>query len=246
MDKYVETKGFDLVFMQETGTSDQAKLILSNMKCVSDLNQACNRGCALFTKDCYSITGLDQISSMSKNIDTAWGLEIIKNNRYIVGSVYCKLNYASAIDDIIAMLTQAKQMCAQHRAKGIILAGDLNARHEAWGDTTSNQYGRDLLAKLDLTEYSIIAPETPTFLTETGSSVIDLIIVSNNLADSIEAPKTDKEVELYSGAPFRGHLPITTSITGVPPRENICRIKNSLDGVDWATKSRRECLYQFK
>ena len=238
MDKYVETKGFDLVFMQETGTSDQAKLILSNMKCVSDLNQACNRGCALFTKDCYSITGLDQISSMSKNIDTAWGLEIIKNNRYIVGSVYCKLNYVSAIDDIIAMLTQAKQMCAQHRAKGIILAGDLNARHEAWGDTTSNQYGRDLLAKLDLTEYSIIAPKTPTFLTETGSSVIDLIIVSNNIAESIETPKTDKEVELYSGAPFRGHLPITTSITGVPPRENICRIKNSLDGVDWTAWSR--------
>ena len=39
-----------------------------------------------------------------------------------------------------------------------------------------------------------------------------LLIESNNIVDNIELPKTDNEVELYSGAPFRGHLPLTTNL----------------------------------
>ena len=233
LDQYVESEGFDLVLVQETGTCDLTKLKLSNMNCITDRNNASNRGSSLYLRDHCSLASLDQISAISKNIDSAWGLVIINNSRYIVGTVYCKLNHDPAIDEIIAMLNKAKSISAQLKAKGTILMGDMNARHEFWGDSTNNKYGQNLIAKLDFSEYSIISTETPTFLTETGFSVIDLLIVSNNIKDKIEQPKTDDEVELYSGAPFRGHLPVITNIRGVPTENQIRKEKNSLDGVNW-------------
>ena len=233
LDQYVESEGFDIVTVQETGTCDITKLKLSNMNCITDSNNARNRGSALYLKDYHSLASLDQIAGISKNIDSAWGLVIVNNSRYIVGTVYCKLNHGPAIDEIIAMLKKAKSISAQLKVKGTILMGDMNARHEFWGDSTNNKYGQDLIAKLDFSEFSIISTKTPTFLTETGSSVIDLIIVSNNLTERVETPKTDDEVELFSGAPFRGHLPISTRIRGLQTGDQIRIEKTNLDGVNW-------------
>ena len=220
LDKYVESEGFDIVTVQETGTCDLTKLKLTNMNCITDRNNARNRGSVLYLKDKYSLAALDQISAISKDIDSSWGLVIINNSRYIVGTVYCKLNHEPAVDEIIAMLNKAKSISKQLKVKGTILMGDMNARHEFWGDNTNNKYGLNLVKKLDFSEYSIISTKTPTFLTDTGSSVIDLIIVSNSLTDKIEIPKTDEEVELFSGAPFRGHLPIITNLSGLSPNQS--------------------------
>ena len=237
LDKYVESEGFDIVTVQETGTCDRTKLKLSNMNCITDRNNARNRGSVLYLKDKYSLAALDQISAISKDIDSSWGLVIINNSRYIVGTVYCKLNYDPAVDEIIAMLNKAKSISKQLKVKGTILMGDMNARHELWGDNTNNKYGLNLIKKLNFSEYSIISSNTPTFLTDTGSSVIDLIIVSNNLTDKIEKPKTDEEVELFSGAPFRGHLPIITNISGLSPTNQVRKEKTSLESVDWTAWS---------
>ena len=154
LDQYVDTEGFDIVVVQETGTSDLTKLKLSNMNCITDLNMAQNRGSALFMKVKYSLARLDQISCLSKNMDSAWGLGIINNNKYIIGTVYCKLNHDSAIEEINTMLTKAKTISAQLKAKGVILIGDLNSRHEYWGDSLNNKYGQDLIRKLDFSQYS--------------------------------------------------------------------------------------------
>ena len=236
-DQYIENEGFDILTVQETGTCDLVKLKLTNMNCITDRNNARTRGSALYLRDHHTLAPLDQISAISKNIDSAWGLVIINKQRYIVGTVYCKLNYEPAIDDIIAMLAKAKSISTQLKVKGTILIGDMNARHEYWGDHTNNKYGKSLVAKLDFSEYSIISTKTPTFLTETGSSVIDLLIVSNNLTDQIETPKTDEVVELYSGAPFRGHLPIITNIGGFTEPKQAKVEKRSLDGVNWTAWS---------
>ena len=88
LDQYVENEQFDMVAVQETGTSDLTKLKLSNMNCITDQNMASNRGSALYIKDHHSQASLNQISGISKNIDSAWGLVIINNSRYIVGTVY--------------------------------------------------------------------------------------------------------------------------------------------------------------
>lgn len=227
LDKYVDSKKYDAVAVQETGSCKIDKLSLSNMNIITDSNEAKNRGVALYVRNNHSIAKLEQIGIGFKNIDSAWGLAVVGGHRYIIGNVYAKLDYVHCIPEVIAMLENAQQLNSKLHAKGIILTGDLNARHQLWGDSTANDYGRRLTEQLDQTKYSIMTSETPTFLSTNGFSYIDLVIVSNNLVDKIINITTDNEVELFSGAPFRGHVPLIITIecsnnTREPPVEKIC------------------------
>ena len=235
LDNYVDSEKFDIVTIQETLSCDVTKLALSNMNCVTDLNKASNRGAALYVRDTHTITPLEQISSLSKNIDSAWGLVIINNKRYIVGSVYCKLQYDSAINEMLQMLTLAKSLRLKLKAIGIILMGDMNARHEFWGDKVNNGYGRRLVEKLDFSDFTIKSPKTPTFIARDSSSVIDLSIVSTDLVDKIDTPKTNEDVYLHSGAPLRGHLPVLINIKCSKKLKQPREERINLDSIDWNT-----------
>ena len=238
VDNYVNSKGFDLLAMQELETSDLEKLKLSNMKVIVDTNHAANKGSALYTKNHFSLTPLPELSKLSRSIDTTWGLAVIGSKRYIVASVYLKLNYPHAIQELLNMLTAAEQRSRQLRASGIAVVGDFNARHTLWGDKINNDYGKQLVEKLDLTKFTIRTSVTPTFLAANGSSVIDLMIVSNNLGENITKCVTDEQVELFSGAPLRGHVPLITTLatqcnrTHTKVQEKLC-MKN----VNWSNWS---------
>ena len=208
LNKYIESDCIDILKMQETGTADLTKLEIQNMSVISDRNNAVNKGTALYVSNKYSITNLESISKITKNIDSCWGLVTAHNKRYIIGNVYVKLNYSSAIKEVLKMLKAAQQKQTQLRAAGVIMTGDFNARHLSWGDSINNEYGRILSESLDNTLFSICTSKSPTFLCANGSSHIDLSIISNNLVESVIACYTDDEVELFSGAPARGHVPL--------------------------------------
>ena len=88
--------------------------------------------------------------------------------------------------------------------------GDFNCRHEAWNDTTRNQNGQLLHEYIESAEHLTIAnPNTPTFSCINGSSIIDLCITSPNLFPSLSNIMTDNTIELFTGAPNRGHFPVT-------------------------------------
>ena len=216
LNKYTNTEDFDFLCVQETLTDDLSSLELQNMSVISDTNKAANRGVALYVSDRHSITKLNTISEISKNIDSCWGLVVIAKKRYIIGNVYAKRNYKSAMNDIFNMLEAAQQMQTKHKAMGIILSGDFNARHFTWGDKTIDYNGRQLADTIDFTKFSISTSKTPTFLCKnldvSGGSIIDLNILSNNLVESVIECKTDEEIELYSGSPYRGHLPLITKM----------------------------------
>lgn len=210
LNKFNSDRNIDILALQETGTTEAAKLQLENMKFIHDANNAKNRGAALYVNNKFSIKKLDSISS--PYMDACWGLVHIYNKRLIVGSVYVKLNVKPAISEVLKMIKAAQQKQTQLKAAGIILTGDFNARHIAWGDSTCNEYGKELFNSLDTTKYSICSSQSPTFLSANGSSNIDLTIISNNLIDSVSSCTTDTEVELFSGAPTRGHVPVLTDI----------------------------------
>ena len=88
---FILNLNLDVIFAQENGTVNKDKLQLSNMKTVHDTNNATNRGAVLYVHDTISCTALPEISKVSKQIDSAWGLAIVKKKKYIVGSVYVKL-----------------------------------------------------------------------------------------------------------------------------------------------------------
>ena len=213
LNKYCHEKSIDILAIQESLTVDKAKLNLNSMDCVTDTNNSLNRGASLYVNSQkFSINQLPQVSKVSKNVDTAWGLVCGKGFRYVVGSVYLKLNHKEAVNELIKILNSAKKQASQLKAKGIIVFGDYNARNRLWGNQIDNQYGEELADKLDFQEYSIISSEDPTFLSSNGNSNIDLLICSNNIEPKFSNLLTDPVVELFSGAPNRGHVPISTTM----------------------------------
>ena len=213
LDKYVYDNNFAAVFVQETETTDLHKLKLTNMKAMADDNKAKNKGAAIFVSNKSSITKLKEINEISKEIDASWGLAVINRTRYIMGSVYVKDSYPNAINDVIKMLDKAHSLIRKLKAVGIILSGDFNARHIAWGDHKANSYGKQLIDKLDMNRFAISYSDSPTFLAANGSSHIDLTITTTDLVDKVISCETDPIVDLYAGAPFRGHVPLLTNFS---------------------------------
>ena len=236
LNKYIDSEKIDVIAIQETGTEDPSILELLNMSFISDTNKSSNKGAALYVNNRYSITKLDTISKLSKNLDSCWGLVIIHNKRYIIGNIYVKLNYKPAMAEVMRMLKAAEQKQTELKAAGVILTGDFNARHLSWGDHLNNSYGKNLAESLDNTLYSICTSTSPTFLCTNGSSHIDLSIISNNLVDSVDSCRTDEAVELFSGAPTRGHVPLVTELlvrreqTTLPVIEKLDITKMKWDG----------------
>ena len=149
------------------------------------------------------------------------------------------MGYIHGIHEVLNMLAAAEARCKKLKAIGIIVKGDFNARNTAWGDKVDNEYGKHLIEKLDYTKFSICTSKTPTFLSANGSSVIDLMIVSNNLAECTNTCETDAYVELYSGAPQRGHVPLISTIsTGEPVPNNSVIEKISIENVVWENWSK--------
>ena len=79
-----------------------------------------------------------------------------------------------------------------------------------FGETPLSTHGKMIEEKLDWTKYSINAPHGPTFLPCNGRSVINLVLCSNNIHTQLSPLSTDTKAILFSGAPIRGHLPIST------------------------------------
>ena len=234
LNKFLDSEKIDLMCVLETNTTDPDKLELNNMGFISDTNEAANRGAALYARDNYSINKLEEISKLSKHIDSCWGLVTIRNQRFIIGSIYTKLNYKPAIRDVLKMLNAAEKRKVELKACGIILSGDFNARHLSWGDTTSNEYGKQLADALDNTLYSICISKSPTFLCTNGGSYIDFSIISNSIVDSVSSCKTDDSVELFSGAPIRGHVPLITELqTRNQPNTRQYTEKLDISKINW-------------
>ena len=183
----------------------------------------------------FIINQLPQVSKDSKNVDSVWGLVCGKGFRYVVGSVYLKLNHKEAVNELIKILNSAKKQASQLKAKGIIVFGDYNARNRLWGNQINNQYGEELADKLDFQEYSIISSEDPTFLSSNGNSNIDLLICSNNIEPKFSNLLTDPVVELFSRPPNRGHVPISTTmkINCYGTQNPTSKLRIDLQRMDW-------------
>ena len=74
-----------------------------------------------------------------------------------------------------------------------------------------NNNGTKLEEFVRTNNLNILNNEQPTFLCVGGSSKIDLVIATNNLKKKWRGTTVDDEIELFTGAPNRGHVPVITS-----------------------------------
>ena len=233
LDRYVDNSKFKLFAVQESLTCDKDKIKLSNMKIITDTNKSTNRGAVLYIHNSIPSTNLVDISRISKHIDSAWALIVIKDKRYIVGSIYVNDRYPQAMSDALCMLNSANEMKGRLKATGIILMGDFNARHTLWGDRLIDKHGKELVENLNYSQFSITTAQTPTFMCDGGSSFIDLIIASNNVIDQLKPCTTDNTTELFSGAPRRGHVPLLTSLMGSRLSPTKVTEKLDIQSINW-------------
>ena len=233
LDKYIHDKKIGILFVQETGPRDIEKMKLANMKTIVDTNESKNRGTALYIHNSISSVTLPEISQQSKEIDSAWSLVILNKKRYIVGSIYVKHHYPDAIKGTLSLLNYTNNKRNSLEAQGIIMAGDFNARHSAWGDSTTTAKGRQLFEQLDDKKFKIRTSRSPTFLCVDGSSYIDLMIVSTNISDKLGPCYTDDLVELCSGAPGRGHVPLLASLHEKHVKPDIIKEKLDVAATNW-------------
>ena len=97
----------------------------------------------------------------------------------------------------------------------MIVLGDFNARSTSWGDRCNNPRGRMLSNFVqEFNNCCILSPPSNTFVSSNGGSIIDLCLVFGKIHKDLGTPQTDsKNVhELFTGAPFRGHIPVMNTI----------------------------------
>ena len=209
---------------------------LHNMKSFWDTNDQDNKGCAIFIRKDLMFSQIFSISQISKSIDSVWGMLSINGKRFILGCIYVKLDHCKGISDMLHMLDMAKTLSVKHKCVGVLLLGDMNARHFLWNDTMINDYGKIIETKLDWTEFGIHNPCSPTFIASNGKSMIDLIISSNKVNSFINNIRVDNEVQLFSGAPTRGHVPLLFDVMGTQkPKLEKREEKIDLTSMDWAS-----------
>ena len=151
--------------------------------------------------------------------------------KLLIATAYIRPNSIDCLKSFLQQLEATQQFNKSNQLDGLIFLGDFNARHEYWGDSTDNPYGLELYNHL-LYEVSINNYGDPTFLSSDRNSINDLIIVSRKLTQhTFFELSCDYDVELFTGAPRRGHVPVLY----ISPLE-YCKVVNSrlwLEKVEW-------------
>ena len=146
------------------------------------------RGTAIVANNALApqhITSLDDSS-----LDSTWAsIKINSQTKCLVGSIY----FPPSSDDqnfklLLKHITKAKDYASKHRLQRILLFGDFNARMTIWGDKTNNSRGlllSEFLSDDSNSDLTISVPNGETFSSHNGGSVIDLLILSNQIQPSL-------------------------------------------------------------
>ena len=130
-------------------------------------------------------------------------------------------------------LNEARKYCKVNKIDNLLVLGDYNARHTMWQENKINKHGEILEDYVTSTQDICVAgPGASIYLSVQGNSVTDLALKSANFEAKITRRFTDDEVELFTGAPRREHIPVLSTIDMHPPKK-IFQEKYDLSAVDW-------------
>ena len=135
-------------------------------------------------------------------------------------SVYCPKQARDA-DGSTQMLQRDLRILTRRSAR-FIIAGDLNARHQEWGNVRANKNGRLLWEDSQVGSYTVAFPFRPTYHTGNSSSTIDIFLT--NISNRIDVPTTITGLS-------SDHLPVTMGISA--SGSQIRRQQRNYREADW-------------
>ena len=169
------------------------------------------------------------------DLDIVWCMVKLGSFNTLIASVYCPpLNEdVTTLKKILANMNLALNYGKNNGIENMLVLGDFNSRNINWCDTKTNQRGRVLLKHINDSNYTIFTPVEKTYVcVNGGGSVIDLMIGHGEIADQVEVSWLEKTVELYSGAPQRGHYPVIYTLTAQSHKGEKKSV-NDYSSTDW-------------
>jgi len=173
------------------------------MKCILRPNpvNAKQRGVALLVRNSIHITRYSNLEPI--NADMIVTNYRVAGLRYFVCSVYAPPNESDKLQDILTATQNIINHMPSIKVDVLMLLGDLNARHESWGDHKQNRAGITLLNFIQRLNMEVVYKHNkPTFLCDNGSSYIDLFVATENIARHCKNQFADNTVELFQALPI--------------------------------------------
>ena len=213
IDHFMHDNKISSMALQETGTWTPSASAFKGRKIFSkspDI-QLGTSGVALIFDQSLSPETIDELTN--SDIDAIWCQVKISGVRYLIGSAYCRpcntvKESNKLMEKLLTNIESARKYRIKHQFNSMLVYGDFNARHLEWGDHKTNQRGQQLLSYAEKENITICSPYDFTFVCDTGGSVIDLVLAEGSIVNKLGQQWIEKDTELFSGAPRRGHYPI--------------------------------------
>ena len=236
LQKFINDQNISLIALQETGKWKPTdgffidKQIIQN-KCIND-----QMGVAIIADKNLSPEHLDNIEDDS--VDAVWCQLKLRNKRVIVGSVYTKPSYSTdGLKRLLEHIKEVQLYGVAHKFNSLIVYGDFNARNADWGDHTTNKRGEIMVDFMEKENMTVCSPFNQTFSCTNGGSVIDLVLASGPIINQFGHQWIEKEVELFTGAPARGHYPVLQQVLEPTTNSNIKTKCSDWKNADWSSWS---------
>ena len=222
LENYIKDQEIDIMCLSETKAKELPSGSFPNMKSIIRPNKLNPRmrGVAIIANSNIPLTEYPEFEPPTADMCVC--VAKLGGIRYLLCSVYSPPNDEARLHEILSTTQELIQLMPTLKTKGILLIGDLNARHRAWGDHSQNAAGTTLFEFINKTKLDIIYKHNqPTFLCDNGSSNIDLLIASEGVSNFATNQYTDDSVELFTGAPRRGHVPVITELRKDKPTTQV-------------------------
>ena len=230
-DNYINSAAADLVFLSETKTAQD--ITFTNFETISKPNcsSSSKGGVSLSARPSFAMERLTSLEA--DDIDAIFAIVSIGGTRVMVSSVYIPPNTPTNLDKYLAMLSVALSNMKTLKCSAFAAFGDLNCRHSEWGDHKNNAAGTKLSRFLGNSNCLVLCKFVGnSFLCTEGGSRIDLGIVCNKFYNTVSHQHTDDSIELFTGAPNRGHLPVWTTLNAIKKSNKPHQIDN-WSATDW-------------
>ena len=229
LENYAYENQADFIFLSETKLRFDTTVRNYSHFYKHNKSTSLQGGVGILMRDCYR--GDRQSYLEHDDIDALFMVAILNRKRYLFCSAYIPPNSPKLFKKFLDMLKFAIAEAVVLKCEGFIAAGDFNARHQNWGDILDNKHG-SMLLEFSQKEYVDIWSKFVgnTFQCCNGGSRIDLVISNSGMSYE---QFIDEEIELFTGAPQRGHVPVWTVLQSTKRSKNFQKTIYEWDNTNW-------------